>query len=91
MGYLRIHCKHVLPTQAWNGLFFMYDKTDRQGITNTGVERSPCFGSGATARACLETGRQFYGFEINKEFYRRAVEEMIVLPDDGQLTIEDVM
>lgn len=51
----------------------------------------PCFGSGATARACLETGRQFYGFEINKEFYRRAVEEMIVLPDDGQLTIEDVM
>ena len=50
----------------------------------------PCFGSGSTARACLETGRSFYGFEINKEFYRRAVEEMIVLPDDGQLTIEDI-
>ena len=37
----------------------------------------PCFGSGSTARACLETGRNFYGFEINKEFYRRAKEEMI--------------
>lgn len=51
----------------------------------------PCFGSGSTARACLETGRSFYGFEINKEFYRRAVEEMIVLPDDGQITIEDIV
>ncbi len=36
----------------------------------------PCFGSGATARACMETKRNFYGFEINKEFYRRAKEEM---------------
>jgi site-specific DNA-methyltransferase (adenine-specific) len=36
----------------------------------------PCFGSGSTGRACLETGRNFYGFEINKEFYRRAKEEM---------------
>ena len=38
----------------------------------------PCFGSGSTARACQETGRNFYGFEINKEFYRRAVNEMIL-------------
>ena len=36
----------------------------------------PCFGSGATARACMETKRNFYGFEINKEFYKRAKEEM---------------
>lgn len=36
----------------------------------------PCFGSGATARACIELKRNFYGFEINKEFYRRAKEEM---------------
>jgi site-specific DNA-methyltransferase (adenine-specific) len=42
----------------------------------------PCFGSGTTGRACLETGRTFYGFEINKEFYRRAKEEMLVLPDE---------
>ena len=37
----------------------------------------PCFGSGSTARAAKELGRHFYGFEISKEFYRRAVNEMI--------------
>lgn len=36
----------------------------------------PCFGSGTTARACMELKRHFYGFEINKEFYRRARDEM---------------
>lgn len=36
----------------------------------------PCFGSGSTARACMELKRNFYGFEINKEFYRRAKDEM---------------
>ena len=52
----------------------------------------PCFGSGTTARACIETGRNFYGFEINKEFYRRAKEEMInVQTDDGQMTIDDFL
>ena len=51
----------------------------------------PCFGSGSTARACLETGRSFYGFEINKQFYKRAVEEMAVLPDDRQITIDQVI
>lgn len=39
----------------------------------------PCFGSGTTARACIETGRNFYGFEINKEFYMKAKEQMINL------------
>ena len=50
----------------------------------------PCFGSGSTARACLELNRNFYGFEINKEFYRRAKEEMIKLPEDNQLTVFDL-
>ena len=49
----------------------------------------PCFGSGSTGRACLELNRNFYGFEINKEFYRRAKEEMCVLPYNGQISIED--
>jgi len=40
----------------------------------------PCFGSGSTARACLELERNFYGFEINKIFYKKAKEEMIVIP-----------
>lgn len=51
----------------------------------------PCFGSGTTGRACLETGRQFYGFEINKEFYKRAKEEMLVLPENQQITLEGVI
>lgn len=38
----------------------------------------PCFGSGSTARACQELGRNFYGFEINKTFYKRAKEEMLL-------------
>lgn len=47
----------------------------------------PCFGSGSTARACLETGRNFYGFEVNKNYYKRAVEKMIKIPDDGQVSL----
>ena len=50
----------------------------------------PCFGSGSTARAALELNRNFYGFEINKEFYRRAKEEMIVLPETNQLELRMV-
>ena len=42
----------------------------------------PCFGSGATARAAQELNRHFYGFEINKEFYNRAVNEMILKSED---------
>ena len=42
----------------------------------------PCFGSASTARAANDLGRHFYGFEINKEFYRRAVNEMLKRPED---------
>jgi len=52
----------------------------------------PCFGSGSTARAALETGRNFYGFEINKEFYRRAKEEMLLKPEENkQINIKDII
>ena len=51
----------------------------------------PCFGSGSTARACLETGRAFYGFEINKEYYKRAKEEMAVLPENQQISLDEYM
>ena len=46
----------------------------------------PCFGSGSTGRACIETKRNFYGFEINKEFYKRAKNEMCILPDTNEIT-----
>ena len=63
-----------------------------QTFTDPGdVVIDPCFGSGSTARAAKELGRNFYGFEINKEFYRRAKEEMIVLPEDNMISIEEYM
>lgn len=49
----------------------------------------PCFGSGSTARACMETGRNFYGFEVDKNFYKRAKEEMCVLPEFHQMDLFD--
>lgn len=37
----------------------------------------PCAGSGSTLRACLEMNRTCYGFEIKKEFYNKAKNEML--------------
>ena len=37
----------------------------------------PCAGSGTTLRACMELNRNSYGFEIDKNFYQRAVNEML--------------
>ncbi len=37
----------------------------------------PVAGSGSTLRACLETGRSGYGFEISRDFCKRAREEML--------------
>lgn len=37
----------------------------------------PCAGSGTTLRACLETGRKGYGFEIDRTFFSRAKNEML--------------
>ena len=37
----------------------------------------PCAGSGTTLRAARELGRSSYGFEISKDFFRRAIEEML--------------
>lgn len=49
----------------------------------------PCCGSGSTLRAALECGRSSYGFEIDRNFYKRAKEEMIVFQTYGQMSIED--
>ena len=47
----------------------------------------PCCGSGATLRAAKELKRSAYGFEIDRNFYKRAKEEMLVL-DDAEKTQE---
>lgn len=49
----------------------------------------PCFGSGSTLRAAMELGRNAYGFEIDRNFYQRAKDEMIVLERNPQMNIED--
>lgn len=51
----------------------------------------PCAGSGSTLRAAAELKRNSYGFEVSKEFYRRAKEEMLVLPADNQMSIKDFL
>ncbi len=38
----------------------------------------PVAGSGTTLRACQELNRSCYGFEIDKNFYNRAITEMII-------------
>jgi site-specific DNA-methyltransferase (adenine-specific) len=39
----------------------------------------PCAGSGTTLRACRELNRSSYGFEISKEFYKKAQEQMLAV------------
>lgn len=51
----------------------------------------PCCGSGTTLRACMELNRHSYGFEIDRTFYERAKNEMLVDETDGQMTINDLL
>lgn len=54
----------------------------------------PCAGSGTTLRAAYELGRPSYGFEISKEFYRRACSEMLnskALMTAGEIDGQEVM
>ena len=50
----------------------------------------PCCGSGSTLRAAYELGRSAYGFEIDRTFYTRAKEEMLVFPKSEQMSIFDL-
>jgi site-specific DNA-methyltransferase (adenine-specific) len=50
----------------------------------------PCCGSGSTLRAAAELGRSAYGFEIDRNFYERAKNEMLVFDKDKQMTIFDL-
>ena len=48
----------------------------------------PCCGSGATLRAAHELGRNAFGFEIDRTFYRRAKDEMLKF-ENSQMSISD--
>lgn len=45
----------------------------------------PCAGSGTTLRAAAELGRNAYGFEIDRNFYKLAVEQMLTF--DKQMSL----
>lgn len=49
----------------------------------------PCCGSASTLRACAEINRECYGFEIKKDFCKKAKEEMLNNLDN-QLSIFDI-
>ena len=49
----------------------------------------PCCGSGSTLRAAMELGRSAYGFEIDRNFFERAKNEMLVFSTEIQMSIED--
>ena len=51
----------------------------------------PCCGSGTTLRAAHELGRSAFGFEIDRNFYKRAKDEMLVFPKDAQMNISDFL
>ena len=48
----------------------------------------PCCGSGSTLRAAMELNRNSYGFEISKDFYKKAKNEMLTIPkNDIQMSL----
>lgn len=49
----------------------------------------PCCGSGSTLRAAAEMGRSAFGFEIDRNFYHKAKEEMLNFEKDNQMSIFD--
>ena len=61
------------PTQKPVDLFEYLIKT----YTNEGeVVLDNCMGSGTTAIACLNTNRNFIGFELDKEYYDKSIDRI---------------
>lgn len=50
----------------------------------------PCAGSGSTLRAAMETGRNSYGFEVSRQFYKEAKEKMLTVPKIAQMNLFDI-
>lgn len=56
-------------------------------FTNKGnVVLDNCIGSGTTAIACLKEKRHFVGFELNEEYYKKALKRIEI--EKSQLTLD---
>lgn len=65
--------KTIHPTQKPVPLFEYLIKT----YTNEGdVVLDNCMGSGTTAIACLNTGRNYIGFELDRDYYEKLTERI---------------
>lgn len=61
-----------------------------QTFTDPGdVVIDPCCGSGSTLRAARNLGRNAFGFEIDRNFYQRAKDEMLAVDEGTQMEIFD--
>ena len=49
----------------------------------------PFMGSGTTAVACKELGRNFIGFEIDEKYHKIAVDRLNGIKKDGQMSLLD--
>lgn len=47
----------------------------------------PCAGSASTLRAAKELNRSSYGFEVSKEFYKKASEQMLTVEENMQQSL----
>ena len=58
-------------------------------LTDEGdVVIDPVAGSAGTLRASAELGWSSYGFEVSKQFYKKAKNEMLIFEPDNQITVE---
>ena len=81
-GELNSSCKSLHPTQKPVALFEYLIKT----YTNEGeTVLDNCMGSGTTAIACLNTNRQYIGFELDKDYYNIAQDR--IKNHEQQLTL----
>ena len=59
--------------------------TEGVGLNENDVCLDPFMGSGTTAIACIKEHRHFIGFELNKEYFDKAVRR--IKAEQAQLTL----
>lgn len=75
---IRYHHPTVKPLQIIRN--FVLNSTKEEGVI-----LDPFMGSGTTAVACIKERRHFIGFELNKDYFNRAVKR--IKAEQAQITI----